>query len=65
MFPFLNHVQQGHAPADILLGYTDYQAQVSLGQVGLSLFPFRLDVVVAPPEKRFIPGPVPAGNPPR
>ena len=30
----LDHVQQGHAPADVFLGDADHQPQVSLGQVG-------------------------------
>ena len=38
--PFLNHVQQGHSAANVLLAYAYYQAQVSFSQVGLGTISF-------------------------
>ena len=39
----LNHIQQGHATADVFLGYADHQPQVGFSQAGLRAFALSVD----------------------
>ena len=51
---FLNEVQEGHSPADVLLGDADDEAQVCLGEMALGAPSGRLCAVKVPGEGELV-----------
>ena len=51
---FLNEIQEGHAPADVLFGDTDDKAEVCLCEVALGAPARYLGAIEAPVEGEFV-----------